>query len=167
MSHPIHFEVLQHQAIRAQLLEAFPDLDEQTLLDTLEGASDLNEMLAGITRAYLEDKTLAAALKQRLDDMRNRLSRLEATADKKRDLITNVMEKAEIKKLMEPEFTLSLRVVPPGLQVTDEEVIPEDYWKPQAPKLDKAGLLATLKSGASVPGTCLGNGGHSISVRTK
>ena len=167
MHHPIHYEVLQHQAIRAQLLEAFPDLDEQTLLDTLEGASDLNEMLASIVRAYLEDRTLAAALKQRTDDMRERLSRLQATADKKRDLITGVMERAEIRKLLEPDFTVSLREVPPGLQVTDEEVIPADFWKTQAPRLDRTAVLAALKGGEKVPGTCLGNGGRAISVRTK
>lgn len=167
MPHPIRFEVLRHQAIRSGLLEAFPDLDEQTLLDTLEGASDLNEMLAGIVRAYLEDRSLTVALKQRLDDMRERLSRLEVTANKKRDLIADVMGRVEIKKLLEPDFTLSLREAPPGLQVVDEEVIPEDFWKPQAPRLDRTAVLAALKSGETVPGTCLGNGGRAITVRTK
>ncbi len=52
MNMPLHIELLRHQLIRDRLLAAYPDLDQETLLDTLEGASDLKEMLGAITRAY-------------------------------------------------------------------------------------------------------------------
>ena len=87
---PLHIELLRHQLIRDRLLAAYPDLDQETLLDTLEGASDLKEMLGAITRAYLEDRAFTAALKQRLDDMRIRLSRLETATANKRELIAEV-----------------------------------------------------------------------------
>ena len=87
MTMPLHIELLRHQLIRDRLLAAYPDLDQETLLDTLEGASDLNEMLGAITRAYLDDRAFAAALKQRLDDMRIRLNRLETATANKRNLI--------------------------------------------------------------------------------
>jgi len=167
VSHPIHIELLKHTSIRAQLLEAFPDLDERTLVDTLEGASDLKAMLGGIARAYLEDRSMASALKQRLDDMRARLSRLETAAQRKRELIADVMDRAEIRKLTEPDFTLSLRDVPPGLQIIDETEIPPGYWQPQPARLDRQTVLATLKAGRRVPGAVLSNGGHTISVRTR
>lgn len=167
MSHPLHHEVLKHQVIRARLVEAFPDLDEETLVDTLEGATDLKEMLAGIARAYLEDRCMVSALKQRLEAMRDRLGRLENTASRKRDLITEVMEKAELQKLTEPDFTLSMREVPPSVQVVEEAEVPEQYWKPQPAKLDRQALLAALKQGQAVPGALLSNGGRTVSLRTK
>ncbi len=51
--------------------------------------------------------------------------------------------------------------------VTDEEAIPEGYWKAQAPKLDRQGLIAALSAGRNIPGAILGNPPMTISVRTK
>jgi hypothetical protein len=120
-----------------------------------------------VVRSYLDDLMVAAALGMRIGDMQERLSRIEARVEKKRTTITAVMEKADLKKLEQPDFTASLRAVPPGLVVADETLIPDDYWKPQAPKLDRRGLLAALNAGQVVAGVGLGNGGTTLSVRTK
>jgi hypothetical protein len=93
----------------------------------LEGASDLKEMLGTITRAYLDDRAFAAALKQLLDDMRIRPNRLVTATANKRNLIAEVMGKAELRKVTEPDLTLFLREVPRGLPLNDEAEIPEIY----------------------------------------
>lgn len=160
-------ELAEHEVLRAELKAVFADIDDETLRDTLEGISSLPEALAAVIRAYMEDLTLAAALGMRISDMQQRLARFEARAEKKRALVTQVMERAELRKLQEPDFTVSLQAVPPGLVVSDETAIPTAYWKPQPPKLDKKGLLAYLNAGQVVPGVALGNGGTTISVRTR
>jgi hypothetical protein len=158
----------EHQILREHLLAEYRDaIDEETLRDTLEGISSLPEALAAVVRSYLDDLMVAAALGMRIGDMQARLSRIESRVDKKRATITQVMEKADIKKLEQPDFTASLRAIPPGLVVGDESLVPADYWRPQPAKLDKRGLLAALNGGASVPGVGLGNGGTTLSVRTK
>ncbi len=124
-------------------------------------------MLAAVLRSYLDDLDLAAALGLRISDMQDRLSRIEQRADKKRALVTTVMERADIRKLAEPDFTASLRTTPPPLIISNEQEIPEAFWKPQPPKLDRRGLIATLSAGQVVAGAILGNGGMTISVRTK
>jgi Siphovirus Gp157 len=168
MSPNLLHELSQHVYLRQQLFDLYRGaIDEETLRDTLEGISSLPEALAAVVRSYLDDLTVAAALGMRIGDMQERLSRIEARVDKKRLTITAVMQKADFKKLEQPDFTASLRAIPPGLVVVDESVIPGDYWKPQPAKLDKRGLLAALKDGASVPGVGLGNGGTTLSVRTK
>ncbi len=53
------------------------------------------------------------------------------------------------------------------LVLTDEAAIPEGYWKAQAPKLDRQGLISALSAGRDVPGALLGNAPMTISVRTK
>jgi hypothetical protein len=116
-------------------------------------------MLATILRSQLDDLALAAALRSRLAEMQERLSRIEGRAEKKRTLVASVMERADLRKLTDPEFTASLRATPPPLIVTVESDIPSTYWKPQAPKLDRGSLLAALKAGQCVPGAALGNGG--------
>ena len=157
----------EYQYLREHLLAEYQDIDEQALRDTLEGISDLPEALAAAVRNYLGDLALAAALGMRISDMQERLNRFEARAERIRALLTQVMERAQINKLQEPDFTVSLRAIPPGLVVCNETDIPQEFWKPQAPKLDKKGLLAALVTGQAIPGANLGNGGTTISVRTK
>ncbi len=160
--------IAEHQYLREQLLAQYREaIDEETLRDTLEGISSLPEALAAVVRSYLDDLMTAAALGMRIGDMQARLSRIEARVEKKRATITAVMDKADIKKLEQPDFTASLRAMPPGLVVADEALIPADYWKPQPAKLDKRGLLVALNAGTNVPGAGLGNGGTTLSVRTK
>jgi hypothetical protein len=157
----------KHEYLREQVRVEFPDADEETLRDTVEGLTNLPEVLASILRSHLDDLAILAALRTRILDMQERLARLEIRSDKKRALVASVMERADIKKLTEPDFTASLRQVPPGLVVIDEHAIPEPFWRPQPPKLDRKGLLAALNAGQSVPGASLGNGVTTITVRTR
>lgn len=93
----------EHESLKVELRKAFVDINDETLRDTLEGLSNLPEALAAIVRTYLEDLTLAAALGMRIADMQERLTRFEARAEKKRALVTQVMERAELRKLQEPD----------------------------------------------------------------
>jgi hypothetical protein len=167
MNPQLHHSLAEHEYLRQRLKAEFPDADEDTLRDTLEGLSNLPEMLACALRSYLDDIALTAALGTRINDMQERITRFEKRAEKKRALITSVMERADLKKLAEPDFTVSVRMTPPSLTVTDETEIPQDFWKPQPPKLDRQGLTAALRRGQSVPGAVLGNGQATISVRTR
>jgi len=167
MTVQISSELGSYKNIRSRLEELHPDADTETLLDTLEGLSNLPEMLAELLRSSLDDQGLAGALRARVGDMQARLGRLEERARKKRELVTQVMEEADLRKLTEPDFTVSLRPARPPLMVIDETAIPRDYWKPQPDKLDRQGLIAALGSGRDIPGAVLGNPAMTISVRTK
>ncbi len=164
---PLNRELTHHQYLRSRLEEEFPDADEETLVDTLEGLSNLPDMLAEVCRSMLDDQDMVSALRGRVGDMQERCGRIDARARKKRELVGSVMERADLKKVMEPDLTLSLRPARPPLAVVDEELVPEAFWKPQPPKLDRQGLIAALSAGRDVPGALLGNAPMTISVRTK
>jgi len=167
MNPMLQHSLAEHEYLRQRLKAEFADADEETLRDTLEGLSSLPEMLACVLRSYLDDIALAAALGIRINDMQERISRFEQRAEKKRALITSVMERADLKKLAEPDFTVSFRTTSPSLVITAEAEIPQDFWKPQPAKLDRQGLTAALRGGRSVPGAVLSNGQATISVRTR
>jgi hypothetical protein len=76
------------------------------------------------------------------------------------------MERADIRKIVEPDFTASLRRTPPGLLIVDDSQVPESFWRPQPPKLDRRALLAAVKAGQDIRGAALDNGGTALSVRT-
>ncbi|MCW5726942.1 siphovirus Gp157 family protein [Parvibaculum sp.] len=166
MSPAIAAELHQHLYLKERLEAEFPDLDDETLADTLDGETRLNEALAAVLRSREEDLGLAASLKTRIETMRARLDRFQDRAERKRSLVADVMVRAEIKRLVMPDFTASLRTVPPGLVVEDEAQVPEAFWRPQPPKLDRAALSDALRRGEQIAGATLGDARRSITIRT-
>ena len=163
----MHAEMHRYSRLRDELLGQIPDLDQQTLSDTLEGITDLREILAELTRSALEDEALASGLAIRLADMKLRIERFDSDAKAKRQLVLRTMTAAEITQLAEPDFTASLRQGAPTLDVVAEDKIPPAYWKPQPPKLDKQGLLTALKSGTEIEGVTIEPPQMQLTVRTK
>ena len=160
-------ETLRYQATRERLLASWPDIDCETLTDTLEGITNLHEMIAAVIRSALVDEALQGGLRTRLEEMRQRLARLEERGAKKRQLALDALCEVGLKKLEQPDFTAFTRAgLPPLVIVTDDDV-PAPYWVPQPPKLDRQALLADLKRGAVIHGAQLGNPKPCLAVRTK
>ena len=145
----------------------FLDDDEETLADTLEGITNLHEMLSAIIRSALVDESLQEGLRSRLEEMKQRLARFEERGTKKRQVALEVMTEIGLKKLEQPDFTASTRSGSPSLVVVAEEIIPEAFWVPQPAKLDRQSLLAELRRGRDIPGAQLGNPKPTLAVRTK
>ena len=164
---PLKVESRRYQLVRTRLLECWPELDAETLADTLEGITDLHEMIAAVIRSALVDEALQMGLRTRLEEMRQRLARLEERGTKKRELALEAMCEVGLKKLEQPDFTASVRAGMPSLIVVSEGSVPEAYWVPQPPKLDRQALLADLKRGTEIPGAQLGNPKPTLAVRTK
>ena len=148
----VSIELSKYRLVKEQLVGSFPLIDEETLRDTLEGITDLHEMIAAVIRSALVDEALHVGLRSRFDDMRERLSRLELRASKKRELALEAMTEVGLTKLEQPDFTASARAGSPALVVIAEERIPEAYWLPQPPKLDRQAILGELKRGIEIPG---------------
>jgi hypothetical protein len=160
-------ETTKYLHLKEWILLNYPQADEETLVDTLEGITNLHEMIAAVIRSALVDEALHAGLRFRMDDMKERLSRLDFRASKKRELALHVMNEVGLSKLEQPDFTASTRASSPALLVVSEQTIPPAYWLPQPPKLDRQGLLGELKRGAAIPGAELSNPKPVLMVRTK
>ena len=118
-------EIGKYQLLKERLLASYSFDDEETLAETLEGITDLHEMIAAVIRSALVDEALHAGLRFRLDDMKERLSRLELRATKKRQLALEAMSEVVLTKLEQSDFTASARPGAPALTVIAEERIPE------------------------------------------
>ena len=163
----LEFAAIHYRAIRDRLRSQDPDIDERTLADTVEGLTDLHQILEAIIRAALEDQALANGLKVRMGEMQERLARFEDRASKRRQIAKDVMVELDLKKLQAPDFTASIRPGIPSLMVIDEAAVPSIYWEPRDPKLNRQGLLADLKQGVEITGVSLANPEPVLSVRTK
>jgi len=163
----LNFAATTYRAVRERIRALEPELDEQTLTDTVEGLTNLHEILAAIVRAALTDEALVTGLKGRIAEMQERLERLQERAAKRRQVVKDTMVELDLKKLTAPDFSASIRPGMPALLVIDEAAVPSIYWEPREPRLDRQGLLAELKQGAEITGVTLSNPEPVLSVRTK
>lgn len=163
----INTELNYFLELKRRIQEAEPDIDEATLVDTLEGATNLHEALAEVARSALLDETMISALKLRLDSLSQRLSRFANSSAAKRQAILHVMTEAGLNRLRQEDVTLSVRDGMAGLVVTDETVIPEWCWIPQPPRLDRTKIISTLKAGDHIPGTRLSDPKPQLQIRSK
>jgi hypothetical protein len=153
--------------IRDKLLADHGDaIDEETLADTIEGLSNMNEMLVAVVRGALDDAAVAEAIKMRIADLAVRRERYEYRAERRRQIVRDAMANYHIGKLTPPDFTASLRPGQRHVVVTDESLIPQIFWE-HIPRLKKRDLGEAMKDGADVTGAALSNPEMVLSVRTK
>lgn len=163
----VTFAASAYQVIRDRIRAQDPELDEQTLADTVEGLTDLHEILAAVIRAALTDEAIVAGLEERIEAMQKRLDRLQFRAAKRREIARDVMVECDVKTVAAPDFTISTRPGSVSLVVTDEASIPAEFWVPCKPRLNRQGLLQLLKQGTDVSGVQLSNPQPVLTVRTK
>jgi len=160
--------VEQYRRLRADLLAEYPELieDGATLSDTLEGETDLPDVLARIIRDARRDEAMADGLGTLIKDEQDRKSRLTARAEKRRRIAQALMDAVEMGKLEQPDFVASIRSVPPKVEITDEAALPETFVKiVRSP--DKTAIKDALKRGEQVPGAVLGNGSTTLAITTR
>jgi hypothetical protein len=91
-----------YRAIQDRIRAVDPQIDEQTLSDTVEGLTDLHEILTAIIRAALADQALATGLEGRIAEMEARRDRLQDRAAKRRQIAKDAMVEVDLKKLSRP-----------------------------------------------------------------
>ena len=163
----LSFATAAYRAVSERIRAEDPQIDEQTLADTVEGLTDLHEILMAVIRAALADQALATGLEGRIGEMQARRDRLQDRAAKRRQIAKDVMVELDLKKLSAPDFTVSIRPGTPALMVIDEAAVPSIYWEPREPLLNRQGLANDLKQGAEIAGVALSNPEPVLSVRTK
>ena len=161
------FATASYRAIRDRIRAQDPQIDDQTLADTVEGLTDLHEIVQAVIRAALSDEALVLGLKCRISDMQGRLDRLQDRAAKRRLIAKDVMVELDLKKFNAPDFTASIREGIPSLMVLNEDAVPSIYWQPSEPRLKRQELAYELKQGAEIDGVALSNPEPVLSVRTR
>lgn len=131
------------------------DMDEQTILDTLEGMSGALETKAtnlGFVIRNLE--SMAEQIKQVEDTMKKRRQSIDNQVKRLKAYLMNNMQLARITKVESPYFVLSLRNNAESVVIDAESQIPADYMReiPASYEPDKNLIKQAIKDGFEVPG---------------
>lgn len=150
------------------ILELCPglDLDEQLKLSTLEGETELNEIVSALLAEIEDDESMIEGIKKQIEDRRERKTRLENRIEARKNAIVSLMDTATLTKLPLPEATVSIRTLQPRPKIVDEDAIPNAFKVPVL-KPDKEAIDAAIERGETIPGVVMTNGGASLSVRRK
>lgn len=152
------------------ILELCPDLeiDEQLKLSTLEGETELNEIVSALLAANEDDEGMVEQIKAQIAVRRERIARFEHRIETRKNAIVSLMDTAMLAKLPLPEATVSVRTLGPRLKVTDADALPDAFTIPVTTrKPDMEAIESAVERGAVIPGVVMTNGGASLSVRRK
>lgn len=163
--HNINIEKTHYLAWRERLIASHEDIDDGTLADTLEGVSDLREMIAAVLRSVLDDEVMVVALKNRIEKLRERAERLTTRSRNKRTMCLDAMLECDLDRIVAEDLTASIRAGAASVYIDNEKAIPERFLVAQEPKLNRRGILKALKANEAVPGAHLNTSAPSLAIR--
>lgn len=135
------------------------DIDEQTLKDTLEAEAWPVELKANnycIVIGNLEAS--ADAIKQLEERLCRRRKSMEGRVKFLRDRLKQAMEIAGMKRIDAPQFSISVQMNPPAVDVFEPDLVPNQYLRypaPPPPEPNKTAIREAIESGEDVPGARL------------
>lgn len=131
------------------------EMDEETIVDTLEGMSGELEAKAtnlGFVIRNLEG--MAVQIKQAEDAMKKRRQAIDNHVTRLKNYAKSAMTMAGISKVEAPYFVISIRNNPEAVVIDAESMIPNDYMReiPASYEPNKALISKAIKDGFEVPG---------------
>ncbi len=162
----INVSLAQHERLRAELLERFPELahDEEALVDTLEGASDLPDATARIIRSALTDECLADGTGEHIAKLQKRKQYLEWRATRKRALALYAMQEGNLPRIIQPDFSAHIGRSRGKVIITDELALTHEYVRLKK-EPDKKAIGEALRNGEWVEGATMSNPEPTLTVK--
>jgi len=162
------------QAVSAfqQLREALAsdddlDADEAAILTALASANDddVLNLIARLIDATIWAERRELEAKSLEYEYRDRRRRYAERYERLRQIIAQMMEAVEKRRVAGRLATASIGEAPPSLIVTDEKAIPAEWWVIER-TLRRGDLGKHIReTGELVPGATLSNGGSSLTLR--
>jgi hypothetical protein len=167
MSRDLTAALADYRATVARLLEVYPDETEESLADTIEGATDLDQAILATLREALWREAQGDAVQTMIDTLIERRNRLILRAKVMRQAAAEAMTEAGMKSLAAPDMTVSVRAGQPKAVVTDEALLPEMYWRVRTIREPDKRAIADSLSFEEVPGAHLSNAPPVLTIRRK
>ena len=132
-----------------------PDVDEQTLADTMDGLQgELHDKADGYAKVIQTLKARMKVIKEEEERLYARRKTIEANVDRMKAALETAMIAANDRKFKTDLFSFGIQKNPASV-VVDElyiENIPEEYLIQQEPKIDRKKIAEDIKAGKDLEG---------------
>lgn len=136
-----------------EVLELAEQLDAEMLKDTLDSIDEVIEIKAeNIAKVAKELEGKVIVLTNEIQRLNERKQAINNNIVGIKRYLQDEMEKVGKTKIKGELFNIGIQNNPVSVNVIDERKIPLDFFKEQAPKLDKKFLKDELKKGVEIEG---------------
>ena len=146
------YELTQNYLNLQELLEN-EEIPKEMVIDALDNVGEELEAKAeNIAKLIKTLEIDITGYKQEETRLSTKRKSLENRVKILKEYLDNAMKVTGKTKFKGQLFSFSIQKNTPSVKVVDEKLIPEEYFVPQEPTLDKKRLLTDLKNGEEVPG---------------
>jgi hypothetical protein len=154
------------QQLHAELAEDEDFIADETMIATRlreANADDPRDLLAATIDAVVLADIEAQSAKAVAERFTARRHRFEALVERLRNMIGELMAAIPVTKHAGVLARASIVAAPPSVLVTDEQLIPDEYFKVER-TLRRSEVLSDLKVGVVIDGAQLSNGGETLRI---
>jgi Siphovirus Gp157 len=141
-----------------QAIDGLPE-DERLRIDTVDGETELFELMDRYAEAAIADRLL-------IDLGERRLARLAARADRSREVVRKILQAVGITEGLERPLYSANLTYRQRAHVSDADQLPRQYVQTKE-AIDTRALERDLKRGADIPGAQLTNPEASLLLTTR
>ena len=124
------------------------DIDEQTMIDTLDGLDgDMREKCINTAAVFKNYEADIKAMKEAEANIAQRRKSLESQINWLKNYLKTNMERTEITEISSPYFAIKIKKCPPSVVVDGE--VPDDFMK-IVKNPDKAAIKQAIKDGEDI-----------------
>ena len=171
MNDRVSLEVREFNRLKERLAAEFAlDVDDEAILDTTDGETDLTGLLIRLIRDARDRGAQADVCAEQIKALAARKKRHEDASDKLRALVAGAMVETGLKRLSPGDFTCTARMTAAKAEIANAEEIPPFYTRTvRAPNKDAInGEFARCQAENApfdIPGVTISNGKPSLTVR--
>ena len=128
-----------------------PDIDEQALIDTMEGIEGEIEIKAdGYARVMKQLEATSANLEYEEKRLMNRRKTIDRNIKRMKQALQDAMIATGKPKFKTDLFSFTIRKNPASVVIDRETCIPPEFLIPQDPKIDKKAIKAAIDRGDDI-----------------
>ena len=154
--------------IRVQDMAGDPEIDPQTLADTMEAIEGELEIKAENYAKVMKNlEGDVAAIKAEIDRLTSKKKTIENNIKNMKATLQSVMEVTGKTKFKTDLFSFGIQKNAPSVVIDVEDVrdIPEDYLKFKEPEVDKTAIKAAINDGVDLTGIAHLETKYSLRIR--
>ena len=133
-----------------------PDIDAQTIADTLEAiGGEIEDKAENYAKVIANATAERDGLANEIDRLTRRKRAIDENTKRMKEALQQAMQITGKTKFKTPLFSFGIQKNPASVQIDEGATIPDKYLIAQEPKIDRKGMIADLKEGIEIKGCTL------------